>query len=138
MDGTGRDGPRVLLVDDDEENLAALSEALGLEGIEVVGTATNGAAGVAMAAELLPDVVLMDLRMPGMDGFAATAAVREAHKETQVVILTAYEELLTNSAEDVGAFAYLVKGCSPALMRQMIEQAWRRSVEMRRRAIEGT
>jgi CheY-like chemotaxis protein len=80
----------------------------------------------------------MDLRMPGMDGFAATAAIRAARPETQVVILTAYEELLTQSAEDVGAFAYLVKGCSPELMRQMIDQAWRRAVEMRRRAIDGT
>jgi CheY-like chemotaxis protein len=137
MVGAGRDRPRVLLVDDDEDNLATLSEALELEGIEVVGTATSGEAGVALVADLRPDVVLMDLRMPGMDGFAATAAVRAAHRDTQVVILTAYEELLTNSAEDVGAFAYLVKGCSPELMRQMIEQAWRRAVELRRRAVEG-
>jgi CheY-like chemotaxis protein len=138
MDGAGRDHPRVVLVDDDEANLAALRESLELEGIEVVGAAAGGADGVALANELRPDVVLMDLRMPGMDGFAATAAIRAARPETQVVILTAYEELLTQSAEDVGAFAYLVKGCSPELMRQMIDQAWRRAVEMRRRAIDGT
>ncbi len=53
--------------------------------------------------------------MPGMDGFEATRSIRAQYPGTQVVILTAYEELLTDSAESVGAFAYLVKGCSAAL-----------------------
>ena len=137
MDGAGRERPHVVLVDDDEANLSTLTEALELEGIEVVGTATDGVGGIALVDDRRPDVVLMDLRMPGMDGFAATAAIRQAHRDTQVVILTAYEELLTDSAEDVGAFAYLVKGCSPELMRQVGEQAWRRAIEVRRRAGEG-
>jgi DNA-binding NarL/FixJ family response regulator len=76
----------------------------------------------------------MDLRMPGMDGFAATAAIHAAHPWIQVVILTAYEELLTDSAESVGAFAYLVKGCSTDLMHEVIVHAGRRSAELRRRA----
>jgi CheY-like chemotaxis protein len=137
MDEGGQEGPRVLLVDDDAANLAALREVLESEGIEVVGDALDGASGVQLAERLHPDVVLMDLRMRGMDGFEATAAIREARPSTQVVILTAYEELLTKSADDVGAFAYLVKGCSSELMRQVIDQAWRRGGEVRRRAGEA-
>jgi CheY-like chemotaxis protein len=130
----GRRHPSVLVVDDDAGNLAALREALDAEGIAVLGTATGGEAAVERAADLRPDVILMDLRMPDMDGFVATAAIHEEHPWIQVVILTAYEELLTDSAESVGAFAYLVKGCSTDLMREVIVQAGRRSAELRRRA----
>ncbi len=132
MDEAGRDSPSVLLVDDDEENLSALRDALGSEGLRVVGQANDGLSGVRLALELAPDVVLMDLRMPGMDGFEATRAIVEVRPDIQVVILTAYEELLTSSADEVGAFAYLVKGCSSELMGDVITQAWRRAVEVRR------
>lgn len=134
MDVDARRHPSVLVVDDDADNLTALREALEAEGIAVVGTASGGEESVARAADLRPDVVLMDLRMPHMDGFAATAAIHAAYPWIQVVILTAYEELLTDSAESVGAFAYLVKGCATDLMREVIVQAGRRSAELRRRA----
>ncbi len=120
-------GPRVFLVDDDAGNVALLRETLEAEGLVVVGEATDGSSGVELAGILWPDVVLMDLRMPGMDGFEATRLIRAQYPGTQVVILTAYEELLTDPAESVGAFAYLVKGCSAALMRDVITQAWRGS-----------
>jgi CheY-like chemotaxis protein len=123
--------PTVLLVDDDAANLAVLQEALETEGITVIGGAVDGPTGVEMADRLRPDVVLMDLRMPGMDGFEATQAIRAKRPLTQVVVLTAYEDLLTRSAEEVGAFAYLVKGCSSELMRDVILQAWRRAIEVR-------
>jgi len=121
------EGPRVFLVDDDAGNVALLRETLEAEGLVVVGEATDGSSGVELAGILRPDVVLMDLRMPGMDGFEATRLIRAQYPGTQVVILTAYEELLTDPAESVGAFAYLVKGCSAALMRDVITQAWRGS-----------
>ena len=117
----------MLLVDDDAGNLALLRETLESEGLVVVGEATDGPAGVELAGILRPDVVLMDLRMPGMDGFEATRLIRAQYPGTQVVILTSYEELLTESAESVGAFVYLVKGCSAALMRDVIIKAWRRT-----------
>jgi CheY-like chemotaxis protein len=120
-DGAG--APRVLLVDDSAELREALREALEDEGIEVVGEAGDGAAGVAQAKALLPDVVLMDLRMPVMGGVAATEAIKQALPVTQVLILTAYEEW-DSSARAAGAYAYLVKGSRPGLVRDVILQAW--------------
>ncbi len=138
MEAAAAHGPTVLVVDDDVDNLAVLREALETEGLDVVGQATGGVAAVELAGRLGPDVVVMDLRMPDMDGFAATAAIRDRLPATQVVILTAYEELLTDSAEDVGAFAYLVKGCSTELMREVIVHAGRRAAEIRRRGPSDT
>jgi CheY-like chemotaxis protein len=133
MDMEAQPRPSVLIADDDADNRVALREALGAVGIGVVAEAAGGREAVDLVARLSPDVVLMDLRMPGLDGFAATAAIREVDPWVQVVILTAYEELLTESAESVGAFAYLVKGCSTELMREVIVHAGHRSAELRRR-----
>ena len=138
MDRGGRPHPSVLIVDDDTANLDVVREALESEGVAVAGVAPDGATGVRMSAELQPDVVLMDLRMPGMDGFEATAAIRARDHWIQVVILTAYEELLSRSADEVGAFAYLVKGCSTDLMVSVVDQAWRRSAELRRMATSNS
>lgn len=63
--------PRVLIVDDEELIRSGLAAVLGHRGVDVVGTAGDGRAGVALARELGPDVVLMDLRMPGWDGLRA-------------------------------------------------------------------
>ena len=128
----GPAGPTVVLVDDDARNLAALQETLEQRGIDVVGHAQDGVTGVQLALDLRPDVVLMDLRMPGVDGFEATRQIQAASVGVEVIILTAYEELLTKPAHEVGAFAYLVKGCAPDLVRDVIVQAWRHAIEIRR------
>jgi CheY-like chemotaxis protein len=129
MTEPGARGPRVLLVDDDRANLAVLREVLESEGVEVVGEATDGEAALRLALELRPDVALIDLLMPVMDGLQATRRIREAELPTEVVILTFYDELLSEPADQAGAFAYLVKGCSVALMHQVIRQAWGRAIE---------
>jgi CheY-like chemotaxis protein len=129
MDGPS---PKVVVVDDDLETLVLLKAALEGEGIQVVGTAGDGSEVEALVAETEPDVVLMDLRMPGMDGFAATRSIKEHHPWLQVIFLTFYEELLpAMGPQEAGAFAYLVKGCSTQLMRDVIVQAWRHGAEQR-------
>src|SRR5205823_2476967 len=100
-------------------------------GIEIIGEAGDGARGVDLVRLDPPDVVLMDLRMPGVGGFQATRAIKDIAPLTQVVILTVYEgPLPTRSAEQVGAYAYLVKGCSAELVRDIVFQAWRYKGEL--------
>ncbi len=84
---------RVLLADDHAILSAGLRAFMGdYDDIEVVGEACDGEEAVALAAELRPDVVLMDIAMPGMNGIDATRLVREQHPETRVLVLTQHEE----------------------------------------------
>ncbi len=81
---------RVLLVEDNDVFRQALEMLLGMqEGIEVVGSVSNGNSVVEACRSLSPDVIVMDFRLPGMDGVEATTAVREAFPEIAVVGLTA-------------------------------------------------
>ena len=101
----------VLIVDDHELARAGLASMLtGEPDLHVVGEAENGEAAVAVCALLQPDLVLMDVRMPGMDGLAATAAIKARSPHTSVVIVTLYEEqddLLR--AIRAGAAGYVLK-----------------------------
>jgi len=127
-DAGAQDGPRVLLVDDAAAIRNALRGVLEDAGIEVVGEAPDGTQGVAMAASLRPDVVLMDLRMPSSDGFEATARIVSQLPEVRVVVLSAYES--EESAEAVraaGAFAFLPKHCGADRIRDTVVAAWRSS-----------
>jgi DNA-binding NarL/FixJ family response regulator len=84
---------RVLLVDDDDLMRAGLRAVLSSDGgIEVVGEAADGAEAVQSAGQLAPDVVLMDVRMPGLDGIAATRELLAVSPSVRVVILTTFEE----------------------------------------------
>jgi DNA-binding NarL/FixJ family response regulator len=84
---------RVLIVDDDDLMRAGLRAVLSSDpGIEVVGEAADGAEGVRDAGRLAPDVVLMDVRMPGLDGIAATRELLALSPSVRVVILTTFEE----------------------------------------------
>ncbi|HET7899664.1 MAG TPA: response regulator transcription factor [Candidatus Nanopelagicales bacterium] len=101
---------RVLLVDDHPVVRSGLAGLLGSEAdIEVVGEAGDGAQGIALAAQLAPDLVLMDLRMPVMDGATATAAITSAGS-ARVLVLTTYDtdaDILR--AVEAGATGYLLK-----------------------------
>ena len=82
----------VLIVDDQDLVRMGMSMVLGqADGITVVGEATNGAAAVERVRSLRPDVVLMDVRMPGMNGIEATAALTEEFPDTAVLILTTFD-----------------------------------------------
>jgi DNA-binding NarL/FixJ family response regulator len=102
---------RALVVDDHpvvRAGLVALLDAA--PDIQVVGTASSGEDAVALAAKLLPDVVLMDLRMAGIDGDEATAQIVAARQETRVIILTTYEnDDAILRAISAGASGYLLK-----------------------------
>ncbi|QCR44732.1 DNA-binding response regulator [Curtobacterium sp. SGAir0471] len=102
---------RVLVVDDQAIVRDGLVTVLSLEpDLEVVGEAADGAAAVAMVDDDTPDVVLMDLRLPGTDGPTATAAITAAHPEVAVLVLTTYaDDASIVGALRAGARGYLTK-----------------------------
>jgi DNA-binding NarL/FixJ family response regulator len=117
-------GPGVLLVDDEPRLRGQLGAVLGDYGITVLGEAGNGREGVELARRLRPDVVLMDLRMPELDGIAATRLLSELLPATAVVVLSAYDDpALVREAREAGASAYLVKGCRAGQLVEAVEQA---------------
>lgn len=102
---------RILLVDDHKivrQGVRAFFDAQ--EGIEVIGEAGSGAAAVKMVEELVPDVVLMDLIMPGMDGVEATRLAKNISPRTQIVVLTSYhDDEHIFPALKAGALSYILK-----------------------------
>jgi len=116
---------RVLLADDHGVVREGLRMFLGRDpDLDVVGEAANGAEAVELARQLRPDVVLMDLLMPVMDGVAATAAIRNALPETEVVALTSVlESAAVVGAVKAGAIGYLLKDTQAAELRRTIKAA---------------
>jgi DNA-binding NarL/FixJ family response regulator len=95
---------RVLVVDDTEHVRAMLVDMLRLDGFEVVGHAGDGPSAVDAAIEIDPDVIVMDLRMPGQDGLETTKAIRDARPHQTVVLYTAYlDERIRDDARAAGA-----------------------------------
>jgi DNA-binding NarL/FixJ family response regulator len=111
-----RERIRVLVVDDDALVRAGLSMVLaGAEDIAIVGEAADGSEVARAVAEHEPDVVLMDIRMPGMDGLAATAVVRSQDGAPEVIVLTTFEaDDYVLRALRAGASGFLLKDTPPA------------------------
>jgi len=118
---------RLIIVDDQtviRDGLATICERI--PDVDVIGCAADGQEALAMVAEHEPDVVLMDLRMPRMDGIEATRAIRDHHPGTQVVVLTTFsdDESIT-SALAAGAVGYLTKDAGREDIRRALESAAR-------------
>jgi DNA-binding NarL/FixJ family response regulator len=116
---------RVLLVDDQSIIRNGLQALLELEpDLEIVGSAENGQAAVQQAIALQPDVVLMDIRMPVMDGVAAAAAMRMQLPHTKVLMLTTFDEGADIAAAlQQGAIGYLLKDTPSEELAQSIRAA---------------
>ncbi|MCU0284288.1 MAG: response regulator transcription factor [Candidatus Nanopelagicales bacterium] len=127
MDGSGAPPIRVLVVDDHEVVRVGLRLLLGrYADLAVVGEAPEGAAAVTAVAELAPDVVLMDLSMPGMDGVAATRAIGAGHPQVRVVALTTFADRdHVTAAIDAGAVGFLLKDADPEALAAGIRAAAR-------------
>lgn len=127
----GTTPPRVRVVVAEDEALIRmdLAEMLVEEGYDVVGQAATGEAAVALVERLRPDVVLLDVRMPVMDGISAADAITSRH-DCAVVMLTAFSErALAERAAEAGAAAYLVKPVSAVHLIPAIEVARARRSE---------
>jgi DNA-binding NarL/FixJ family response regulator len=122
-------GIRALIVDDHPVTREGLRTALSMseDAVEVVGEAASGEEAIDQARDLSPDVVFMDVRMPGMDGIEATRRIREASPETRVILITIDESRgAISEAIQAGVSGYLLKDASPDAL-----------VDAARNAVEG-
>ncbi len=116
---------RVLIADDQGLVREGLMTLLGTQdGIEPVATASDGEEAVALSSRHLPDVVLMDLRMPHLDGVEATRQIRAAHPQIEIVVLTTYaDDSSILSALQAGARGYLTKDAGAAEIARAVHAA---------------
>jgi len=105
---------RVMLVDDHAMVRRGLATMLKVfDDLQLVGEAENGEAAVQLCAKVLPEVILMDMSLPVMDGAAVTKAIRQRFPQTQIIALTSFKEgKLIKNALEAGAIGYLLKDVS--------------------------
>ena len=128
---TDQPAPRRVVIAEDEVLIRMdLAEMLGEEGYDVVGQAGDGQRAIELAEELRPDLVILDVKMPVLDGIAAAERIAGA-RIAPVVILTAFSQRdLVERARDAGAMAYLVKPFSKSDLVPAIEMAVSRFAEL--------
>ena len=125
------DQTRVLIAEDEAIIRLDLKEMLEEEGLHVVGEAADGEAAVRLAAEKRPDLVIMDIKMPGMDGLTAAEKLAETG-EAAVLILTAFSQKdLVERAAEAGAMGYLVKPFQKSDLMPAIQVALARHAQVR-------
>jgi two-component system, response regulator PdtaR len=124
-------GPRVVVAEDEALIRLDLAEMLAEEGYVVVGQAADGQRAVQLVEELRPDLVVLDVKMPKLDGITAAARIAE-QRIAPVVILTAFSQRdLVDRAREAGAMAYVVKPFGKADLVPAIEMARSRFAELR-------
>ena len=116
---------RVLIADDQRVIREGLTTIIsGFEDAEVVGQAADGVEAVELAFDLEPDVILMDLRMPGLDGAGATKAIKQRRPDARIVVLTTFaDDDSVMAALSAGAAGYLTKDASRDDIRRALEAA---------------
>jgi NarL family two-component system response regulator LiaR len=116
---------RIMLVDDHAMVRRGLATFLMVfDDFELVGEAENGEAALRLCAEVLPEVILMDMVMPGMDGASATRAIRQQFPQVQVIALTSFKEgEMIRNALEAGAIGYLLKDVSADDLARAIRAA---------------
>ena len=116
---------RVVLVDDHTMVRRGLATFLKVfDDLELAGEAASGEAAIELCGQVLPDVILMDLMMPGMDGATATRIIRQKYPKVQVIALTSFkEEQVVQSALQAGAIGYLLKDVSADELARAIHAA---------------
>lgn len=124
--------PRTVVIAEDEVLIRMdLAEMLVEEGYDVVGQAGDGARAIELAEELRPDLVILDVKMPVLDGISAAESIAR-QKIAPVIVLTAFSQReLVERARDAGAMAYLVKPFSQSDLVPAIEMAVSRFAELR-------
>ena len=122
---------RVVIADDDVITRLDIKEALEFQGNEVVGEATDGIDAVELCSNLEPDVVLLDVKMPVMDGLTAAKLISESKKGIAIIMMTAYnDKQFVEKAGEFGALGYLVKPVDERSLTPTIEIARRRLKEL--------
>jgi two-component system, NarL family, response regulator LiaR len=116
---------RVMLVDDHTMVRRGLATFLKVfNDLQLAGEAESGAAAIQLCAEILPDVVLMDMAMPDMDGATATRAIRQQFPQVRVIVLTSFKEGdMVKNALEAGAIGYLLKDVSADELARAIRAA---------------
>lgn len=116
---------RLVIIDDHTMVRRGLATILKVfDDLQLVGEAETGEAAVQLCAEVLPDVILMDMSLPGMDGASATRAIREKFPQMQVIVLTSFKDgKLIKQALEAGAIGYLLKDVSADDLVQAIRSA---------------
>ena len=129
-DTTDRSAVRALVVEDEALIRMDIVEILKEAGFDVVGEGTNGEEAISLAAELEPDLIVMDVKMPGLDGITAAGRIL-AEQPCAIVMLTAFSQReLVDRARDAGAMAYVVKPFTPADLIPAVEIALSRHQEI--------
>jgi AmiR/NasT family two-component response regulator len=127
---------RIVIAEDEALIRLDLKETLEAEGYEVVGAVGRGDEAVELVKELHPDMAILDIKMPGMDGIAAAREIT-ASRRAAVLILTAFSQRdLVEQARDAGAFYYLVKPFQTSDLVPAIEVALGRFADMRAKEAE--